>query len=103
VAGGWRKLLYEKLHNLHSSSDINRMIKSGRMRWTGQVTRSGERRSTYEISVGKSEENRPLGRKRRRWDDNIKIDLGEMQFVGWIQNRNKWRALVNKVMNPRFL
>jgi hypothetical protein len=73
--GGWRKLHNEELHNLYSSPGIIRMIKSRRTRWTGHVARMGEKRNAYGIFVGKSEEKRPHGRFRRRWEDNIKIDL----------------------------
>ena len=64
------------------------MIKSRRMRWAGHVERMGERRGVYKILVGKPEERRPLGRPRRRWDDNIKMDLQE---VGWgLLNGSSW-------------
>jgi hypothetical protein len=67
----------------------------------------GEKRNAYRLLVGKPEGMRPLGRPRRRWVDNIKMDLGEIEWVGvdWIglaQDRDKWRALVNSVMNLRF-
>jgi hypothetical protein len=75
VTRDWRKLHIEELHNLYSSPDIIRMIKSSRMRWAGHVARMGETRSAYRISVGKSEGKRSLGRSRRRWVDNIKIYL----------------------------
>jgi hypothetical protein len=65
---------------LHSSPSIIRMIKSKRMRWAGHVARVGETKDAYRILVGKPEGNRPLGRPRRRWVDNIKIDLRE---IGW--------------------
>jgi hypothetical protein len=78
VTGDWRKLhnaeLYE-LYNLYSSPNIIRMIKSRRTRWAGHVARMGEKRNAYRILVGKAEGKRPLGRRRRRWVDNIKIDL----------------------------
>jgi hypothetical protein len=82
------------------------MIKSRRMRLAGHVTRMGETRNAYRILVGKPEGRRPLGRPRRRWVDNIKIDLREIMWDGvdWIdlaQNRDQWRALVNTVMNLR--
>jgi hypothetical protein len=64
----------EELHNLYSSPSIIRMIKS-RMRWEGHVVRMGEKRNVYRILVGKLEAKRPLGRPRRRWVDNIKMDL----------------------------
>jgi hypothetical protein len=61
----------------------------------------GERRNAYRILVGKSEGRRPLGRQRRRWVDNIKMDLREMGWDGLAQDRDQWRALVNTVMNLR--
>jgi hypothetical protein len=102
VTGGWRKLYKEELHNLYSSPSIIRIIKPRRMRWAGSVARMGEKRNVYRLLVGK----RPLGRPRRRWMDNIKMDLSEIGFnvVDWIglaQNRYIWRALVNSVMNLR--
>jgi hypothetical protein len=75
VTGDWRKLHNEKLHNLYSSPNIIRMVKSKRMTWARNVARMGEKRNTYKILVGKPEEKRPLGRQRRRWVDNIKIAL----------------------------
>jgi hypothetical protein len=82
------------------------MIKSRRMRWAGHVARMGKKTNAYRILVGKSEGKRPLGRPRRRWVDNIKMDLGEMGWNGmdWIdlaQERDRWRAFVNTVMNLR--
>jgi hypothetical protein len=77
VTGEWRKLHNEGLRDLYSSpSSIIRIIKSRRMRWDGHVARMGEKRNAYRLLVGK----RPLGRPRRRWVDNIKMDLGEF---GW--------------------
>jgi hypothetical protein len=78
VTGGWRKLHNEELHNLYSSPSIIRMIKSRRMGLAGQVARMGEKRNAYRILVGKPEGKRPLGRSRRRWVDNIKMDLREI-------------------------
>jgi hypothetical protein len=75
VTGEWRKLHNEELHNLYSSPNIIRTIKSRRMRWAGHVARMGEYRNAYRILVGKPEGRRPLGRPRRRWVDNIKMDL----------------------------
>jgi hypothetical protein len=75
VLGGWRKLRNEGLHNLYSSSNIIRVIKSRRMRWAEHATRMGEKRSVYRLLVGKPEGKRPLGRPRRRWIDNIKVDF----------------------------
>ena len=74
------------------------------MRWAGHVARMGEKRGVYRVLVGKPEGKRPLGKPRRRWEDNIKMDLKELGYVGmdWIelvQDRDRWRALVNTVMN----
>jgi hypothetical protein len=79
--GGRRKLRNEKLHNLYSSPNIIRMIKSRRMRWAGHVALMGEKRNAYRILVGKPEEKRPLRRPRLRWVDNIKIDHRDR--MGW--------------------
>jgi hypothetical protein len=107
VTGGWRKLHNEELHNLYSSPSIIRIIKSRRMKLVGHVARMGEKRNVYRLLVRKPEGKRPLGRPRRRWIDNIKMDLLEMgvSVVDWIclaQARYRWRALVNAVMNLRF-
>jgi hypothetical protein len=75
VTGEWRRLHYEELNDLYSSPTIIRLNKSRRMRWAGHVARMGERRSAYRIVVGRPEGRRPLGRPRRRWEDNIKMDL----------------------------
>jgi hypothetical protein len=106
VTGGWRKLHNEELHGLYSSPSIIRVIKVRRMRWTGHVARMGEVRGAFYILVGKSEGRRPLGRPRRRWEDNIEMDHGEIGFgdVDWIhlaQHRDRWRTLVNTVINLR--
>jgi hypothetical protein len=74
----WRKLHNEELRDLYSSPSIIRMIKSRRMRGAGHVARMGEKRNSYRLLVGKPEGNRPLGRPRRRWVDNIRMDLGEV-------------------------
>jgi hypothetical protein len=71
VTGDWKKLHNEELHNLYSSPNVIRMIKSRRMRWVGHVARNGEKMNAYRILVGKPEGKRPLGRPRRRWKDNI--------------------------------
>jgi hypothetical protein len=78
VTGGWRKLHDEELHDLHSSPSLTRMIESRRMGWAGHVAGMGEKRNVYKLLVGKPEERRPLGRQRRRWIDNIKMDLLEI-------------------------
>jgi hypothetical protein len=85
---------------------IVRVIKARRIRWAGHVARMGEMRGADNILVGRPEGRRPLGRPRRRWEDNIKMDLREIGFgdVDWIhlaQDRDRWRALVNTVMNLR--
>jgi hypothetical protein len=85
---------------------IVRVIKSRRMRWAGHVARVGEGRGVYRVLVGRPEGKRPLGRRRRRWEDNIKMDLMEIWIDGanWIQlaqDRVQWRAWVNTVMNLR--
>jgi hypothetical protein len=87
VTGDWRKLHNEELHNLYSSPNIIRMIKSRKMRWAGHVARMWETRNAYRILVGKPEGKRPLGRQRRRWVDNIKMDLTEIGWDGmdWIE------------------
>ena len=82
------------------------MIKSRRLRWAGHVARVGERRGLCRVLLGKPVAKRPLGRPRRRWEDNIKMDLQEVGCAGmdWIelaQVRDRWRAFVNAVMNSR--
>jgi hypothetical protein len=80
MMGEWRKLHNGERRDLYSSPSIIRMIKSRRMRWAGHVARRGERRNSYRLLGGEPERKGPLGRPRRRWVDNIKMDLGE---VGW--------------------
>jgi hypothetical protein len=86
VTGGWKKLHNEELHNLYSLSNIVRLIKSRKMRWAGHVALMGEKRNVYMLLVGKPEGKRPLGRPRRRWIYNIKMDLLEigLSVVDWI-------------------
>jgi hypothetical protein len=91
----WRRLLYEKPHNLNTSSHIVKMVKSRRMRLAGDIARMGEMRSAYEILDGKPEGKRPLERLWRRWKFCGRIGLREMgrEVVEWIhlaQNRNQW-------------
>jgi hypothetical protein len=102
--GDWRRLHNEALHNLYTSQNIFTVIKSIRMGWAGHVARMGEIRNVYKILVGKLERKRPLGRPRRRWEDNVRMNLRE---IGWEgvdcmhlrQDRDQWRCLVNTVMN----
>jgi hypothetical protein len=77
VTGEWRKLHNEELHDFLLFAII-RIMKSRRMRWAEYVARMGEKRNAYRLLVGKSEGRRPLGRSRRRWLDNIRMDLEEM-------------------------
>jgi hypothetical protein len=103
VTGGWRKLHNEDLHNLYPSQSIIRIIKSRRMRLAGHVERMREKMNAYRMLVGKQEVKRPLGRRRRRWVDNIKMDLRELGWDGvdWIdmaQDMDQWRALGNTVL-----
>jgi hypothetical protein len=105
--GSWRKLRNDELHNLYSSQNIVRVIKSRRMMWAGPVARMGEGRGVYKVLVGMPEGKRPLGRPRRRWEYNIKMDFREIGIVGanWIQLAQdivQWQAFVNTVMNLRF-
>jgi hypothetical protein len=102
--GSWRKLQNDELHSLYSSPNIVREIKSRRMRWAGHVSRMGEGRGVYRILVGRPEGKRPLGKPRRKWKYNIKMDLTEIGIDGanWIQlaqHMVQWRACVNTVMN----
>jgi len=106
VTGEWRKLHNEELNDLYCSPNILRVIKSRIMRWEGHVARMGEKRDVYRVLVGKPEGKRPLGRPRRRWEDNIKMDLqevgcGGMDWMELAQDRDRLRALVNAVMNLR--
>jgi len=83
-----------------------RVIKSRRMRWAGHVARMGEGRGVYRVLVGKPEGRRPLGRPRRRWEDNIRMDLRKVgcECVEWMelaQDRDRCCALVSAVMNLR--
>jgi hypothetical protein len=104
VPGEWRTLHNEELNDLYVSPIIIRVIKSRRMRWAGHVARMGERRGVYRVLVGKPERKRPLGRPRRTWEDNIKMDIQEVEWGGmdWIelaQDRDEWRALLTAVMS----
>jgi hypothetical protein len=80
--GSWRKLHNEELHDLYSSPNIVRVIKSRRMRWAGHVARMGVRRGVYRVLVGRPKSKRPLRRPRCRWVDNIKMDFREIEIGG---------------------
>ncbi|KAJ4441124.1 hypothetical protein ANN_10974 [Periplaneta americana] len=108
VTGEWRKLHNTELHALYSSPDIIRNLKSRRLRWAGHVARMGESRNAYRVLVGRPEGKRLLGRPRRRWEDNIKMDLREVGYDDrdWInlaQYRDRWRAYVRAAMNLRVI
>jgi hypothetical protein len=75
ATGGWRNLRNEDLHNLYSPPHITRMVKPRMMRWAEHLARMGAKRNAYSILVGKPDGNRPLGRPKRMWVDNIKMDL----------------------------
>ena len=104
VKGEWRKLRNEELNDVYCSLSTVRVIKSRRMRWAGHLTRMLERGGVYR--VGKPEGKRPLGRPRRRWEDNINMGLqevgcGSMDWIELDQDRDRWWALVTAVMNLR--
>ena len=106
VTGEWRRLHNEKLNDLYSSPNIVRGIKSRRMRWAGHVARMCEERGLYRVLVGKPEWRRPMGRPRRRWVDNIRMDLqevgcGYMDWIGLTQDGDRWRTLLSAVLNLR--
>jgi hypothetical protein len=96
VTGGWRKLHNEELQDLYSSPSIITIMKARRMRWAGHVARMGEKRNTYRLLVGEPEGTRPPERPRRRWLDNIWMDLVEVGWgdvwIGLAQDRDRWRA-----------
>jgi hypothetical protein len=101
----WRKLHNEELYSLYSSPNIVRGIKSKSMRWAGHVARMGRTR-VYRVLVGSPEGKKPLERPRRRWEDNIRMDLREIgiegaNFIQLPQDRVQWLACVNTVMNLR--
>ncbi|KAJ4446123.1 hypothetical protein ANN_12815 [Periplaneta americana] len=106
VTGEWRKLHNTELHALYSSPDIIKNIKSRRLRWAGHVARMGESRNACRVLVGRPEGKKPLGRRRRRWEDNIKMNLREVGYDDrdWInlaQDRDRWRAYMRAAMNLR--
>ena len=104
VTGDWRRLHNEELNDLYTSPNIMRVIKSRRMRWAGHVAHIGEERGVRRVLVGKPVGGRPLGRPRRRWVDNIRMDLqevgcGHVDWIGLAQERDRWRTLVSGAMN----
>jgi len=106
VTGEWRKLHNGELNDLYCSPSIVWVIKSSRIRWAQYVARMGERRGVHRVSVEKPEGKRPLGRHRHRWKDNIKMDLqqvgcGGMDWIDLAQDRDRWRAFANAVINLR--
>jgi len=106
VTGEWRKLHNEELSDLYFLPSIVRVVKSRRMGWAGHVARMGQGRGVYRVLVGRPEGKRPLGRTRRRWEDNIKMDLQEVggscgDWMELAEDRDRWRALVSTVMNLR--
>jgi hypothetical protein len=106
MTGELRKLHNKELHDLYSSPSIIRIMKSRMMRWAGHVAQVGEKRDAYRLYVGKPEGKRSLGRPGRRWVDNIMMDFGEVgwgdvDWIGLAKDRNRWRALVNSVLNLR--
>ncbi|KAJ4452252.1 hypothetical protein ANN_03770 [Periplaneta americana] len=106
VTGEWRKLHNTELHALYSSPDITRNIKSRRLRWAGHVALMGESRNACRVLIGRPEGKRLLGMPRRKWEDNIKMDLREVGYGdrGWInlaQDGDRWRAYVRAAMNLR--
>jgi hypothetical protein len=106
VTGELRKLYKEELHDLYSSPSIIRIIKTRGVTWEGHVARMGEKRNAYRLLMGKPGGRRPLERPRRRWLDNIRMELvevgwGDVDWIGLAQDRGRWRALVNSVLNLR--
>jgi len=100
------RLHNEELNDLYSSPNVVRVIKSRKMRLAGHVARMGEEREVYRVLVGKPEGRKPLGKPRRRWVDNIRMDLqevgcGYMDWIGLAQDRDRLRTLVSAVMNLR--
>ena len=106
ITGEWRKLHNAELYALYSSRNIIRNLKSRRLRWAGHIAHMEQFRNAYRVLVGKPEGKRSLGRPRRRWNDNINMDLREVgcdpgDWKAIAENRDQWRAYVRAVMNLR--
>jgi hypothetical protein len=106
LTGEWRKLHNEELNDLYSLPNIVQVVKARRMRLAGHVARMEEDRGVYRVLVGKPEGKSPLGRQKRRWEDNIKMNLQEVgggrgDWMELAQDRDRWRALVGTVRNFR--
>jgi hypothetical protein len=104
VTGEWRKLHNEELYDLYSSPNTVQVMTSRRMRWMGHVACMEQRRGVYRVLVGKPEGKKLLGRRRHRWEDNINMDLqevkcGDVEWIKLAQNKDRWWAVVNEVMN----
>jgi hypothetical protein len=102
----WRRLYKEEIYDLYSSPNNIRVTKSRRMRWAGHVARIDARRGGYMVLVGRPDGKRLLERHRRRWEDNINMNIQQVGWRGmdWIdlaEDRDRWRAVLNAVMNLR--
>ena len=106
LTGEWRKTHNEELNDLYSLPNIVRVVKSRRMRWAGHVVRMGEDIVMHRVLVVKPEGKRPLGKPRRSWEDNIKMDFQEVgggrgDWMELARDRDRWRALVGTMRNFR--
>ena len=102
MTGEWRKLHNKELNDLYPLPNIVRVVKSRRMRWAGHMAHMGKDRGVHRVLVGKPGGKRTLGRSRRRWEDNIKMDLQEVgggrgDWMELAQDRDRWQALVGTV------